>query len=337
MRVFFTFIALMLSVNLFAKGLTINAAEIGIGKFHRHDNKQHTYENQNAWTPYILPEGEVGKLPLVKEVSSDTVTIFFDTLEGMLKQMVKIAEERHEKVTVLNINAHGLPGGMWFPATEKIMNGFSCMQWKMAAQGGDEGNYKQYYSAVSKEDILQLREYSKSGGSMPCVTSGTQWKTVVASIPGMKEVFAEGASVNLLSCLVGLGPVGEKFTKELAEILFDKTEGTVRTSIKLGLGDWSMPEGMGFWDYIDDEQLKKDNAIYPVNKKDREIMQKGPIRVAQLEKGLWGTKVIDGLDFMTLDGATDAGFVIPEPKLNVRGIKPAQVRIPGTTQYVEVQ
>ncbi len=337
MRVTLTFIGLLLTANLFAKGLTINAAEIGIGKFHRHDNKQHMYENQNAWSPYILPEGEIKNLPYVKEVSSDTVTIFFDTLEGLLKQMVKIANDRNEKVVVMNINAHGLPGGMWFPATEKIMNSWSCMQWKQAAQGGDEGNYNQYYSAVSKEDIMQLREYSKTGGNMPCVTSGTQWKTVVATIPGMKEVFADGARVNLLSCLVGLGPVGDKFTKELAQILFGETKGSVRTSIKLGLGDWSMPEGMGFWDYIDDEQLAKDNAVYPVNKKDRDIMQKGPVRVASLDKGQWGTKVVEGLDFMSLDGAFDSGFVVPEPVLNVKGIKPSRLRIPGTSQYVEVQ
>ena len=32
---------------------------------------------------------------------------------------------------------------------------------------------------------------------------------------------------------------------------------------------------MGFWDFQNDAQLAHDNSIYPVTRKDREIMQKG--------------------------------------------------------------
>ncbi len=336
MRIFLSVLAMAFSLNLSAAGLTIHAAEIGIGKFHRHDNSVHTYEAENAWAPYILPAGQV-KLPYVKENSSESVTIFFDTLEGMLKEMVKVAKERNQKVAVLNINAHGLPGGMWFPATTKLMNSFGCMQWKQAANGSDEGNYKQYYSPVSKSDILQMREYSKSGGNVPCVTGTSQWKSVVASIDGMKTVFTENARVNLLSCLVGLGPVGDKFSKELGQVLFANTEGTVKTSINLGLGDWSMPEGMGFWDYINDEQLEKDNKSYPINKKDREQMQKGSVRIASFESGGWSSKVLTDLDFMMLDGSVDSGRVVTEVEADSVGVKPSQIRLPGTALYLPVK
>lgn len=337
MRKLIPFLVLACSVKVFA-GLTINAAEIGIGKFHRFDNGVHPYEAKNAWSPYVLPkEQQSVKLPYAMEISDESVTIFFDTLEGLLKEMVKISKEKNQKVSVFNINAHGLPGGMWFPATEKIMNGFGCLSWKQAAAGSDEGNYKQYYSAVSKEDILQMRQYSKTGGSMPCVTGATQWKSVVASVPGVDALFEKDARVNLLSCLVGLGPVGDKFTADLAGILFGKNGGAVRTSINLGLGDWSMDEGMGFWDYLTDEQLEHDNEVYPVNKKDREIMQKGSVRVASLESGDWKTKVLTDLDFMSLDGEFKTGRVIEEPELDVPAVKPTQVRLPGTALYLPVE
>jgi len=38
----------------------------------------------------------------------------------------------------------------------------------------------------------------------------------------------------------------------------------------------------GVLDYQNDEQLNHDNAIYPVNRKDREIMQKGIVRATKI-------------------------------------------------------
>jgi len=36
-------------------GLTINATEVGVAKFHRFDNNVHEYGINNAWSPSILP------------------------------------------------------------------------------------------------------------------------------------------------------------------------------------------------------------------------------------------------------------------------------------------
>lgn len=95
-----------------------------------------------------------------------------------------------------------------------------------------------------------------------------------------------------------------------------------------------MPEGMGFWDYLTDDQLTHDNSIYGVNRKDREIMQKGKMRVTALVKGAWQSTVMEGQDFMTLDRDLD----LSQAKWGRESFsrwakKPAEVRIPGTSVY----
>lgn len=138
-----------------------------------------------------------------------------------------------------------------------------------------------------------------------------------------------------MSCIVGLGKMGKIFTEGMANLLLKGEQGRIETSTNYGLGDWSMPEGMGFWDYMNDEQLERDNANYPVNKQDREEMQKGVVRVAQKSRA---SKMIGDQDFMTLEfRAMPKGPIMEEPKVFFSTMNSAtSIRIPGTKARLPV-
>jgi len=340
MRYFLIVLALVFgAVSQAQAGLVIHDAEIGIGKFHRYDNSVHPYGSGNAWTPYILPDNADTKTPLVMENADHSITVFFSTLEELLKEIAKISQDRKEQVTVLNFNAHGLPGAMWFPMNENFKNSFECWQWNAAATGSDKANYDQYYTPIAKKDVMSIRDFSESGGTVPCTTGLTQWKLILGTVTQAKAAFAKDLKLNLLSCVVGLGPVGDKFMTSLGALLTDSDQVQLRSSLAFGLGDWSMPEGMGFWDYQNDEQLSHDNSVYGVNRKDREIMQKGKVRVTALLKGGWMSTVLDDQDFMTLDrdnlDLSKANW--GREKFSRSAAKPKQVRIPGTGVYEAVK
>ena len=97
--------------------------------------------------------------------------------------------------------------------------------------------------------------------------------------------FASDAQLHLFSCIVGLGWAGKRFTYNLAGILFSGENSRVEAAMNFGLGDWSMPAGMGFWDYLSVDQLNRDNSKYPVDRNDRELMQKGQIRFVTKNAG----------------------------------------------------
>jgi hypothetical protein len=251
---------------------------------------------------------------------------------------------------VLNINAHGLPGAMWFPKDAAAMKSSECKSWMSSAQGEDKANYDQYYSPVSAGEIKSIRLMAKLPSmqfSAPCTTSTKQWTTILKKNPAIKNAFASDAQLHLFSCVVGLGLSGKRFTTNLAEALFSGEGSKVEASMNFGLGDWSMPEGMGFWDYLTDAQLDADNQKYPVDRKDRDMMQKGQVRVAMKAKTKWVNGIVENLDFMlgtkdSLDVRVQNLFEIPEQELTreeYEAIKAngLQVRIPGTNSKVQVQ
>ena len=65
---YFIFI-LFLLVNLKSAwaddGLIIHGAEIGIGKFHRHDNKVHPHADGNIWKNYVLADDAGTNTPII--------------------------------------------------------------------------------------------------------------------------------------------------------------------------------------------------------------------------------------------------------------------------------
>lgn len=328
-------LALALSAPVFADSLTINAAEFGIGKFHRRDNKEHAYESSNAWAVFILPDGVPTTTAYVKKNGETNYTVFYTSLEELFNKTIELSKQTGLKVGQFNINAHGLPGGMWFPSTIQNRDSFECGSWRAAANNSDDDNYNQYYSTVSKSELLAYDRMAE-GPSVPgfqCIAGIKAWETVVGKVPAITGVFTTDAQVHLLSCMVGKGTLGDKYTQGIAKLLFPQG-GTQRvmTSIKLGLGDWSMPDGMGFWAYMSDEQLDRDNERYPIDRKDSEMAQKGDIRVADMSGKSVRSGLIKQQDLMLLTHDTrSASKAKPAPApVFDKSELPASIRIPGT-------
>jgi hypothetical protein len=340
---FFLILSLLISGSLFAQDLVINGAEFGIGKFHRKDNKQHKYETNNAWKVFVLPEGTPTSAAYVQKNSETNYTIFFTSLEEFLQKIVDLSTQTGKKVGIINLNAHGLPGGMWFPSDAHTRDSFECMSWKKAASSSDDENYKQYYSAVSKEEMQSFDQMSNSNKipSYQCLTGVKEWTKIVAKVPAIKSVFSDDAQIHMLSCIVGMGTLGDAYTTGLAKLLFDKpVTQQVQTSIKFGLGDWSMPEGMGFWGYENDDQLRRDNEVYPVHKRDFEIMQHGSIRVAQVAGARVRSGLINEQEYIYL--SHDDRPVVFGTSLRVSSDRmnkplPRSIRVPGTKVILKLK
>lgn len=336
---FLLLVLALVTANVFAKvteeTITVNAAEYGIGKFHRKDNSVHQYTADNAWKVFVLADQAQTSTMQVIENENSTYTIYYTNLEELLNEMVKLSAKTGKKIGLLNMNAHGLPGGMWFPKDAKTRDSMECGSWRTAARGSDEDNYGQYYSTVSKEEIESFTRMSRAQ-SIPafnCLTGLNEWTTIVSRVPAIKASFSEDAQIHMHSCLVGLGTLGENFTLGIAKLLFSKGTQQVQTSIKFGLGDWSMEEGMGFWTYESDEQMERDNAHYPVAKRDRDMMQKGDIRVAQQTAlGTVKSGLIKLQDFMFLTHDTrEVKFSKRQRVFSKEVVQiPTTIRIPGT-------
>ena len=325
-------------------GLVVDATEIGVGKFHRYDNEVHPYPG-GAWVGHISPAGDLSGTPIVFDDADGAVTIQFSSLEELLRAIVDVSQRKGAKVSVLNIHGHGLPGAMWFPKDEAAKKSAECAEWRRTAAAKDEVNYKQYYTTPSKSSILGIRRMSKYGGSFACTTGAPEWTQVVPRVPGLRGFFADDAQIHFQSCVVGLGPVGDRFTKTVAALLLAGKDAGVQTALSFGLGDWSMPEGMGFWDYVDDAQLARDARLYDADRNDREVRQNGSIRVAVNSNGDWTTTVVGGQAFMTAgagrlsaSGSFGSGRVSmfgaseAEDDAETESVKtaPSSVRVPGT-------
>lgn len=339
----FVFAVSSFTTSAFASnGLIVHTTEFGVGKFHRYDNKVHPYGASNAWTPYILADGAATDKVLTVKNADGSYTVFFSTLDEMMKSVIAISQAEGKKVSVLNVHGHGLPGAMWFPKDEATKNGWSCWDWVAAASGDDVDNYNQYYGPVSTSQIMQIRSMSNNPNvRMSCTTGAREWSEGVTKNPAFTSVFENDAQFHFLSCVVGLGSVGDQFTKDIGSIVLGQNAaGHVQTSMAFGLGDWSMPEGMGFWDYQSDDQVARDNAKYPVTRTDREIMQKGSIRMASFTNGAWSTTALVDRDFMTLgfESNLKLGRVLASPyEAPLSPVLPSRVRVPGTNGYVYIE
>jgi len=339
MRITLIAVVLCLSLSLNqAWGLIIHAGEVGVAKFHRYDNQVHPYSAGHAWAPYILPASSTHVTPVRVENADQSITIIFSTLEELFEQIIQVSADRNQKIDVLNINAHGLPGATWFPATAASMKSSDCADWVESAESEDRVNYDDYYSPITKADIMGIRSYSVTGGNAACTTGHREWKSVIAKLPAIKDAFSDALRINFLSCSVGLGPVGQRFSDGLAALISSSPNPTVRTSLYLGLGDWSMPEGMGFWDYQNDAQLAQDNRRYVIDKSDRDIMQKGEMRTTVFRSGKWQSLVTKGHDFLTLDNAALSFDALSPPRpIMANAVKPSTLRIPGTSRRIKVR
>lgn len=333
-------ISILLSANLASASLTVHTTEFGVAKFHRLDNKLHHYAANNVWAPVILPDDAATDKPLVRKNADGSYTVFYSTLEEMVTTISHLAQEQHDTVGILNVHGHGLPGAMWFPKDAKTLASIVCWDWKSAANGDDQGNYDQYYSPVSASEVQQIRDMSKADApNMACTTGLREWTEIVNKHPEFKSSISADAQVSFLSCVVGLGKAGDNFTKGMAQLLLPpNSSGRVQTSTNFGLGDWSMPDGMGFWDYISDEQLNHDNEVYPKDKQDAEIKQKGTIRLAFNSQSQWVSGLISNQDVMIFDHKSpiqpDSFTLLNEEfSASTQPESVHMIRIPGTNAH----
>ena len=325
-----------------SQGLVIYTAEFGVGKFHRYDNKVHAYPADSSWTPYILPDNVNADQTLTQKNADGSYTIFFSNLEDMVTSIVQVSQKEQKPISLLNIHGHGLPGSMWFPQDSQDLNGFGCYQWRASAEGSDEDNYAQYYDPVSASEVQSIRDMGdQDNSSSSCTTGLSEWQTILGRHPEFLKTLATDAQVSFLSCVVGLGHAGETFTQGIAQLLFPAgSTGQVQTSTNFGLGDWSMPQGMGFWDYISDQQIDHDDDIYPRDHKDQELAQKGTLRVAKYNQNAWTTGLVANQDFMIFNKFVNLQGVslrksLPHSTPVVPEVQ--HVRIPGTAVTIEVR
>jgi hypothetical protein len=328
------------STAALATGLVVHTSEFGVGKFHRIDNQKHAYDKNSAWLPYVLPDNAATDKALTVDNADGSVTIFYSTLDDMLAAVVQVSQSRRQPVSVLNIHGHGLPGAMWFPPTADALASSDCADWRAAASGSDQDNYDQYYSAVSVDEIQEIRMASNMPGMLmaQCTTGLDEWKSEVAKVTAFKSVLASDVQIHFLSCVVGLGSAGQGFAEGVAGLLAaDGSAARVEASMDFGLGDWSMPGGMGFWDMQSETQVNHDNDIYVKDKEDKEIAQKGTIRVVTSAAAGWTSAMLADQDYMKLGFESSLGRFLPiQPQVfpHLRSV-PTQLRIPGTTRYVQ--
>lgn len=316
-----------LSVSNAAGGLVVHAVDIGVSKFHRQDNTVHTYPSNHMAYAQILPKDADGTTPRIVNNADKSVTIFISTLDEIVKSVIQVSQQRGEPVTELNISAHGLPGAQWIPANDDDKNSSACSQWYGEAYGADSAAYDHYYGAVTRNDIFQLRAYAEaSGAHFPCTIGSDEWYQAIQNNPGIKTAISPSVHINILSCLVGLGSAGVRLTTNLGKYLELGPSAQIAASVNLGLEDWSMPEGMGFWDYQSDEQLEHDMYLQTHDRTDREIMQKGKVRVATQVKGSWSSKVVENQDFLKLGTVLSLLEKFPSPS-SFNSLIPEQPRV----------
>ena len=333
------FLSLFAMNSWASEGLTIHTSEFGVGKFHRYDNKVHSYAPGHSWAPFILADQVDFRKPAVIKNTDGSFSVFYSTLDELISSVIKISQEQNQKISVLNIHGHGLPGTMWFPKDISTLRSPECSDWSHSAQGTDKANYQQYYSAVSVGQIMQIRAIGNSPGyHMSCTTGLSEWQDGVAKNKAFLQALNADAQIHFLSCVVGLGRVGEDFTKGLAKLFFPQGGGQVETSMDFGLGDWSMNEGMGFWDYQSQNQVEHDNSIYVINHQDREIMQKGNIRIVTFAHKAWQSGQLANQDFMPLGFVAGEPLLIPilSEALTLESDVPKRIRVPGTNFFVDV-
>jgi hypothetical protein len=282
------------------QALIVHAVEFSIAKAHRADNKVHPYGPSHAFTPFILPDGmEPGDARSVKNPDG-SVSVFFATIEDMLSEVTRVSHESGQQISVLNIHTHGVPGANAVPQDRTMLESADCETFKKPYAATDEKVLEDAYTAgvvFSAVTFLKAAAFMPDL-ALPCSSGLEQWKAAVSHVPEFPSVFADQPQVHFMSCLSGRGLAGEKFATGIGDVLFPKGDGTVMTSIKFGVGDWSTPEGMGFWDPETAFQLEADGDTLKETRKVATIAQPGEIRVSKYDGQFWNTSLLEGRKFM---------------------------------------
>jgi hypothetical protein len=283
------------------EGLTIHAAEFTVARGHAIGNHLHPYAPSHAFLPYVLPPGNTGQ-PAIVENSDGSYSVFFTHLEELLRQVVDITHHTGQKVAVLNIHSHGLPGTTVVPRDAATLASSACDDWRKAYSISDAQFVNDAYSSATVpvmtaiEAVADLPDIRLS----LCASDTIDWQHELDQVPELRHVFVKDAQIHVLACVVGRGVAGEIFSRELARQLFGDSSGSILTSFKFGLGDWSMPLGMGFWDIISSQQAQQDLDTMAQQHEVASVAQKGPIRAVKYDGSTWSTTILPDRSVMPM-------------------------------------
>jgi hypothetical protein len=283
--------------------LIIHGSEIGIAKFHRHDNLLHPYSKDNVWLDYVPARGVEFGEPVTQQNADGSFTVFFSSFEDLMKTVVKISKEQNQKVSVLNVHGHGASGGLLaYPINMYAANNGGCSSWKDKVTDTDLENYLSYYSKETPEKIALIEKYSSGSPVDPgCDVGLLEIRRLVRENPEFKTIFADDAKIRFLSCRIGLGTLGDEFTKGVAEVLLPPGKGSVYASLDPGLGDWTTPWGMMFLNFKDKAHMDYFNEFYPAQKRDLDFAQPGTLRKAFYDGKQWQTALVKDVMVMPLN------------------------------------
>jgi len=295
--------------NTFASttdAISIFAVSRDLAGFHQFENQIRHYEDGNVWKVSIVPFFSDDPTPIIFQESGTAFTIIFSTLEELLHTVAMIAHTSNRQIAILNIHAHGLPGGQGFPRDLEMLRSWRCKRWRDRSKK-PEKSFAKYYQLPSFEEISDIRQWHKDSSNNYCLSTSKDWRAVSERLylGDLRRYFSKDAQINLLSCLVGYGTFGDLFLKNLAALLLPVDgNGRVSGPINFGLADSSMYFGLGFWDYKGSRQLTRDKKIYSKTKQDFRIAQSGTLRVAEPDgKGGYKSRTIKGIRYWNFSAA----------------------------------
>lgn len=283
------------------KSHTVYAVSRNIGRFYREGLLLHPQAKQ--WKYLALPaSGDREPSPIVQQVSGDLSTVHFDTLASLLRGLADV-RAKFGPIDYLTIAEHGIPGGLWSPRDDAEISSPGCASWRRLRDLPDDAAFTSYYRVPTKEQLAgdDLAAQAETPG-IPCHSTSEDWSALLDASSDAQDIFNDGALFVFAACRVGSGAHGEAFLRTLASAF--NVPGLVLAASPMYIAlDWSM-QGLGFWEYQNDDQLTRDTMTYAVAREDRRIaMALGQMLV--LDAGKARMEAISGV-FPLLDGKKKA-------------------------------
>lgn len=304
---------LQLQVVQAASPLRVDAIDPATAAFFAAEKHHHPQTNQtqilNSSKLKSLSASVSGKLELQDRVFFDapnTVTFFFTDLEDLLNGLMKIQKSKKQQIDLLNLISHGKPGTLLFPKSGQARLSAECADFRSSASNAELG-YEQYYGLPDSAYLQEMNQMSHNLGHVgeACSVEVEDFQIAFKKVVGMSQLFTSNAQINVLSCVAGLGPRGQKFSKNLASLLLShSSSGRLITQIEYGTADWSLPnDSAGFWNYKNDHQLSIDVASYASQQMDSKITQPGRVLITQFQPASknWTQSISSVMQYLKLD------------------------------------
>lgn len=283
MKLFLFSVVFVLSLPTNA-GVVINAASYDIGKFHRAADQFEPYGNEHAFKGFVLPNDIESREAILIQSEPGVYSLFFHTFEQLIDGLVKLAQQ----IDQLNLNVHGVPGGLVMPLNETRRRSIECLPWRGLAYGEDILSFLKYYQLPSKDELDSYESLAaqNSVNRFNCLIGPKEIGEKLKATPAFKALLSNQFKLVFLSCLTGKGKIGSKLLMTLGDELLSTTGQVILSSPDLVLGDWSMGEGLGFWKYESEQQYQRDFFRYQNEKKDADIATSGTLKGVRLNDSM---------------------------------------------------